>query len=973
MYQQRLRRMAVLVSVSTLLSAAPFAQSKQPPGPADWGQFESLAPQPRGGLSPDGKWLVYGVNRSNRENELRVRSLTSAAETVVKFGAGATFSSNSKWIAYSIGYSEAQEERMRAQRRPVQRKLGMLRLDGTSEPVTLDGIESFAFDPTGAYIVVRRYAPERPGASPAPAPVSPPVAASADDPPPQGVTVLVRELATGQDVTFGNVAESAWRTFTPGRVPSPRTAAVSLLALTISAEEKTGNGVHLYDPASGTHRVLDSASTIYSALAWRRDADDLVVLRAQADDSREGSTHVALAWTALSSATPKLTTLDPRKDGILPRGLRTVSFRRPSWSEDGRIVFLGIAPWEEKLVTEKPASGEKPTPGEKPASDEKPGSASPSNTPAEETASVDIWHARDIEVMPRQKLSARADRQRNALAAWHVQDGKLVQLGKDSREQVTLLRRRPLAYAATWNTYAMDRTIGRPAADVSLVDLASGERTKVLERIDDSWLTSSPGGRYLLFVRDGHYWTLDTKSRAVTNITRTVPTTFINRESDDTSKEKPPFGVAGWTTGDDAVLIYDKFDIWKVASDGSKAVRLTDGATEEVRYRYARVDPDEEFIDTSRPVFLSLLGIWSKKSGYAVASSSGVTRLMFEDKSIGSLAKARDAEVFAFMSQAFDDSPDIFVGAADLKSARQITATNPFLSKYAWGRSEVIEYKNARGERLQGALYYPGGYEPGKKYPMVVYLYEKLSDGVHRFVSPSERDYYNTSVFTSQGYVVFMPDIVFRPREPGLSVVECVEPAVKKVVAMGVADPARVGVVGHSWGGFDAAYLATHSNVFAASVAGAAITDLVSNYGNHHWSSGIAETDHIETGQQRMEVPLYEDLQAYIRNSAVFNVQNMKTPLMLMTGDSDGTVYWHQAVELYNIARRAKKQVVMLAYGGEDHSLRRKANQIDYQRRILQWFGHYLKNEPAAPWITSGMSFLEREQELKRAKAQKGS
>ena len=309
--------------------------------------------------------------------------------------------------------------------------------------------------------------------------------------------------------------------------------------------------------------------------------------------------------------------------------------------------------------------------------------------------------------------------------------------------------------------------------------------------------------------------------------------------------------------------------------------------------------------------------------------------------------------------------------ARSLKGARQVTTTNPFISKYAWGRSEVIEYKSERGERLQGTLLYPAGYEAGKKYPMIVYLYEKLSDGVHRFVAPSEREYYNLAAFTSQGYAVLQPDIVFRPREPGLSVVECVEPAVKKVVAMGVADPARVGVVGHSWGGFDASYLATHSTVFAAAVAGAAITNLVSNYGNHHWSSGIAETDHIETGQQRMEVPLYEDLQAYIRNSAVFNVQNMKTPLLLEVGDNDGTVHWHQGVELYNIARRAKKDVVMLAYGGEDHGLRRKANQIDYQRRILQWFGHYLKNEPAAPWITSGWSFLDREQELKRAKALK--
>jgi dipeptidyl aminopeptidase/acylaminoacyl peptidase len=384
-----------------------------------------------------------------------------------------------------------------------------------------------------------------------------------------------------------------------------------------------------------------------------------------------------------------------------------------------------------------------------------------------------------------------------------------------------------------------------------------------------------------------------------------------------------------------------------------------------------RLDPEEESVDTSKPFYVSLFGVWSKKSGYGrVDPSARVTRLVFEDKQVGALSKARDAELVAFTRQAFDDSPDLFIGA-DIPSAKQVTTTNPFLSKYAWGRAEIVEYKSDRGERLQGALFYPAGYEPGKRYPMVVYLYEKLSDGVHRFVAPSDRDYYNASAFTSNGYLYFMPDIVFRPREPGLSVVECVEPAVRKVVAMGVADPARVGVVGHSWGGFDAAYLATHSNVFAAAVAGAAITDLVSNYGNHHWSSGIAETDHIETGQQRMEVPLYEDLQAYIRNSAVFNVHNMKTPLMLMTGDNDGTVHWHQAVELYNIARRAKKNVVMLAYGGEDHGLRRKANQIDYQRRILQWFGHYLKNDPAPKWITEGLPFLERDAELKKATAAK--
>ncbi len=375
-------------------------------------------------------------------------------------------------------------------------------------------------------------------------------------------------------------------------------------------------------------------------------------------------------------------------------------------------------------------------------------------------------------------------------------------------------------------------------------------------------------------------------------------------------------------------------------------------------------------------MYLSLFGIWTKRSGYARLDRRRHGQERDLRRQVGRRTReGRGRRRLRLHVQTFAQPPETLVGGSGLTDAKAVVKTNPFISDYAWGRSELVEYKNEKGERLQGALFYPAGYEAGKKYPMIVYMYERLSDGLHRWSSPSERSPYNPAVFTSLGYAVLQPDIVFRPREPGLSVVECVGPAVKKTIAMGVADPARVGIVGHSWGGFDTVYLATHTNLFAAAVAGAPITDLVSNYGNHHWSSGIAETDHIETGQQRMEVPLWEDLQAYIRNSAVFGVHTMKTPLMVAFGDNDGTVHWHQGVELYNIARRAKKDVVMLVYAGEDHGLQKKPNQIDYHRRIVQWFGHYLKNEPAPTWISSGVTVLDREAEVKRLKArqQKGS
>src|SRR5436305_73796 len=442
-----------------------------------------------------------------------------------------------------------------------------------------------------------------------------------------------------------------------------------------------------------------------------------------------------------------------------------------------------------------------------------------------------------------------------------------------------------------------------------------------------------------------------------------------------TIKKQPPFGVAGWTKDDAAVLLYDKFDLWQVAPDGLRAVRLTDGAADQVRHRYEKLDPEEEWIDTSKPIYLSPFGIWSKKSGFArlrpgASGALAEEHLVLLDKSLDHLAKAKDADVFEYVEQTFAESPNAFIATADLKDAKAATKTNPFQSRYAWSREELIEYKNSHGGRLQGALFYPAGYDPARKYPMIVYMYEKLSDNLHRYSPPSERNYYNLSAMASHGYFVLEPDIVFKPRDPGVSAVDCVTAAAKRVIQMGVVDPKRIGIMGHSWGGFDTTYLATHTaNFFASAVAGAPITDLVSNYGNHHWSSGIAETDHIETGQQRMEVPLYEDLQAYIRNSAVFGVAGMTTPLLIEVGDSDGTVFFHQGVELYNIARRARKDVVRIEYAGERHGLRNQDNQIDYQRRIFQWFGHYLKDEPTPLWISKGETYLDHERELKKLKA----
>jgi dipeptidyl aminopeptidase/acylaminoacyl peptidase len=957
-----MKRTVSAVLFGILVSAALInAQSKPPAKFADYGKWETLAPAgARGGFSPDGRWLVYAINRSNRENELRLTKLADGSTKTAAFGAQPVFSSDSKWLAYAVVPSEAEQDKLRAEQKPIQNKLGLVNL-AAGETATIEGIESFVFSPDGAFLAMRRYAPARPAPPTASPGRSDRPAGGADADDALGTTLIVRRLAGARDTALGNVSDYAWQDAESSH----------LLALIISAEGRTGNGVQLLDAETGILRSLDSSSSIYSAPAWRKDASDLAVLRARTDERKDGSTHTVLAWIDLGK-NERLRTYDPAADSAFPAGMRTVSFRRLSWSADGTTIFLGLAKWDDKIVP--PGRGNK---GDGPAA------------PAEEFAALQIWHWTDVVVQPKQKVDAPADRRRNVLAAWNLESGKLVPLGKDPmNEEVVPIRRTNLAYVVEWSKYAMNRTIGRPGADLYLADISTGVRAKLRDNVIDYYVQAGPAGKYLLFLQNDHYYTVNLATRTVTDITKSAPLIFIDKESDETVAQKRPYGVAGWAKDDAAVLLYDKYDVWKIASDGSKSERITGGAVEQVRHRLVRLDyagggrrfggdalssTVDPGIDLSQPLYFNLYGEWTKKSGFARLLPGGaVTRLVWLDRGFGSLAKAKNADVYGYIVQDFDDSPDIFVGGPELKDAKQATATNPFQKDYAWGRSELIDYKGDQGLRLQGALFYPAGYEAGKKYPMIVYMYEKLSQGLHNYVAPSDRSYYNISVFTSLGYFVFEPDIIFTPRRPGVSVVQCVVPGVKKVLASGMIDPRRVGCVGHSWGGFDAAFLAANTQgVFAAAVAGAPLTDLVSMYGDHHWGPGIAETDHIETGQERMEVPLYEDLPDYVANSAIFTVPKMTVPLLLEEGDADSVVFWHQSVEMYNIARRALKNVVFLVYEGEDHGLRQKKNQIDYQRRILAWFGHYLKGEAAESWITSGRSQLDREAEIRRGAAKK--
>lgn len=909
--------------------------------PEDYGRWERLG---SGVLSPDGEWLAAPIRRVDENRELRIHRVGSDSVVTVPQGIQPAFSSDGRWAGYLVGHSREDREAAEERGERLQRKAGFLDLESGRE-VELEGVSALEFSPDGRFAVLRGYPPEG-GSGSRPA------------------DLVIRRLSDGVETNFGNVSEYAWADDDG-----------ALLAMVVDAEGRSGNGVRIYDAEQGTLRVLDSRRARYRGLAWRDESRDLAVLRAVGQEERSDSTHVVLAWRGAGSEDQEAFALDPDEVDAFPEGHRVVEQRSLRWAEDGNALFFGIARWEEDASegddVRADASGEEPDVEGHPEGADPDGEEAAAEDEEEDAPELEIWHAADVDPVPQQKIRATRDRERNHLAVWHLAEDRFVRLADGDLHDVTVAAGGALAVGRDDTPYDRDRMFGPAYQDVWLVDVATGERERVLERVEDRYFRgASPDGRYLLFFRDDHWWTYDTREGRTVRITEDVPATFVNLRNDHTVDQKPPHGRAGWTEDDEWVLLYDEYDIWKVDPRGGDWTRLTHGAEEEIQHRIAWVRPDQEPFDLSAPLYVRLYGEWTKRSGYARIVDGGEPEvLVWEDRYVARLRTADDAEVYAFVRESFEESPDYWVGGPDLRDAVRVTETNPFQSEYAWGRSELVDYENDWGDPLQAALFYPADYEPGRRYPMIVYHYERRSQVLHRYSVPSERDAYNPAVWTSRGYFVLQPDIVYRPRNPGRSAMAALVPAVETVLETGMVDPDAVGLIGHSWGGYQTTFAVTRTDRFAAAVAGAPLTNLISMYLSFYWNTGGTDARIFEISQGRMEVPWWEDYEAYRANSPVHHIEDMNTPLLMAFGTEDGAVDFNQGVEFYNAARRAGKPFVLLVYEGENHSLVRRPNQIDYHRRTLEWFDHYLKGEPAPRWIAEGVPWLEQEEKLQRGPA----
>jgi dipeptidyl aminopeptidase/acylaminoacyl peptidase len=429
--------------------------------------------------------------------------------------------------------------------------------------------------------------------------------------------------------------------------------------------------------------------------------------------------------------------------------------------------------------------------------------------------------------------------------------------------------------------------------------------------------------------------------------------------------------------------------MWVVTLDGSAPpYNLTRGAgsKNEMRLRYIRTETDSaapggggggrgggagsQGIDLSRPMLLSAYGQWTKKSGFYELRDGELRELIYEDASWSTPTKAAKADKFLLTRQTFSEFPDLRVAGPDLANSRTISDANPHHSEYAGGKRILVDYKNKSGVRLQGILAVPEDYKPGEKRPMLVNFYEKNSQNLHRYQSPSYLSGMGSvpAEALSQGYLVMQPDVHFRTGSSHSDMLECVEAAVKKVIEMGYVDPKKIGVNGHSYGGEGAAFIATRSKMFAAVGMGAGVTDLTTDF-THNWGwsyqvsggSGANGFNYYIYGQGRWGTNPWDSPELYRNESARTHVRSVTAPVLIMHGTADPTVAFQEGLGFYNALRFNGKNAVLLAYPGEGHGLRGLANKRDLTIRYMQFFDHYLKGSPAPKWLSDGVPFLAKD------------
>ncbi|MBV6443486.1 MAG: hypothetical protein EPGJADBJ_05242 [Saprospiraceae bacterium] len=620
---------------------------------------------------------------------------------------------------------------------------------------------------------------------------------------------------------------------------------------------------------------------------------------------------------------------------------------RPVFSDDGSKLYFGIAP---------------------------PPVLNDTTLLPEEIVNVEVWNWQDKRLYTQREVMLESEKKRSYPMVWRVAEKRFVQSGSPELPQLRFQEQRDadLALGFTEEPYAhLITSEGTAHKDLYAVDLKTGDKKMIVKDLRCN-PQLSPAARYIAWWSDPDtaWFAWNARTGAINRLTDNRTVTFYNQETDvpDFPNE---FGLMGWLDNDAAVLVYDQYDIWKMDPDGKKKPeRLTQGRETETTYRYIKLDPEERSIAPDATLLLHQFNDRTKAEGYArldMASGKLISWFGGDFAFTKQPVKAKKADNLIFTKENFQTFPDLFLTRLPgdqqptTDNQQRISNANPQQAEYRWGNIELIQWTSLSGEKLSGLLVKPEDFDPAKQYPMIVNFYEKLSDGLHQHRSPDfHRSQINWTFYASRGYLVFAPDIHYRTGYPGESAFNAIMSGVTALINKGFVDPQRVALQGHSWGGYQAAYLVTRTNLFRCAEAGAPVANMTSAYGGIRWESGLSRAFQYEHQQSRIGGTLWEYPLRFLENSPLFTLDKVQTPLLILHNDKDGAVPWYQGIELFSALRRLGKPAWLLNYNDEPHWPVKLQNRIDFQTRMAQFFDHYLLGAPQPRWMERGVPPMEK-------------
>ncbi len=740
-------------------------------------------------------------------------------------------------------------------------------------------------------------------------------------------TLHLHQLSTGEEDTLMSV--SAFEFAEEGKY---------LLAIQEEVDSVQEAGVNFYDCEAESWTQLWEAKGKYAQWGLSRDGEQVAFVLDQ-DTTKALIRPYELAYWKKGWDKAQIVFDDTQED--LPDSYLLSSDFKPTFSKDGKRLLFGIRSYPVVKDT---------------------------SILDEEQVQVEVWTYKDPQLYTQQEVGLKREKKRSYKAILNLSSMNINFLADREMPELSWGDEGNADWAIGYAEEMYQQEMsweGFARKDLYKIRVSSGERSLLAQGIGGQ-PRLSPGGKYAFWydLPDSSWQAIDLASDRRINLSQAIPTPMYD-ELNDRPMHPYPNGMAAWMEGDSHILLYDRYDIWKVSlSNPSQVQNLTNGRDGDSRYRYIQLDPEQRFIPTNSTLLLHYTNETSLQQGYSwlnLEDGSLSTPLKGDFALSRRPLKARQADKILFTQEDFEVFPDLQLTNSQFSPPVKISLANPQQGEYRWGSIERVSWTSLDGIPLQGLLVKPEGFDPEKQYPMIVNFYERSSQGLHRHRAPEpHRSTINYSYYASRGYIIFNPDVVYREGYPGESAYNCVIPGVTKLLETGYIDPDRIGVQGHSWGGYQIAYLLTRTNIFRAAEAGAPVVNMISAYGGIRWGSGLSRMFQYERTQSRIGGTLWDYPLRYMENSPIFTLDKIQTPVLILHNDEDGAVPWYQGIEFFVGMRRLGKPVWLLNYNGEPHWPLKWQNRLDFNLRMSQFFDHYLKEAPLPTWMEKGVSPLQK-------------